>query len=482
MAEPRQKRFRSGAAGLLDVAYIFAAQKTNFRMSWPRETGMILSLCRNVDSRVLEQLCTLVHEAILGNCTRLGHAASTGDDARVAMLLDLGAPVDAGTPSALAWAVGCAQPAAARRLLSSGASIPRCLGDLARYRPRDTSALDDSRIAARSALIEELCADPSAGISKFNTVCLGVSYSMPSFVALHLDGAEASESEMSLDQLRDWLEDGVDWSTPAAKSIMLLLAARPSIFDFHRWFGIAGHLGDRRLVRDLCALTPVFDASEALFAACGVEDLELVKSLLVRDSVADRIVFFDSDEMFWSIYGSSVVVAAQMGHADVVHYVLHWLRSRPDRADPAQSLLAAVGSGLLPQAIELIRGGVSLKMLAPDVDNALYLCVACYHADVDMVRMLLSEGADPNLKHVLTQPLVIATSPKWGSMYPWKHRPAWSVKGTLNQREEIVRLLIAAGAVLEDVSDAYSWKVDEHAAACAFISKATSGVPGGDRR
>ena len=481
MAEPRQKRSRIGAASLLDVAYIFAAQTTDFRMSWPSETSMILSLCRNVDSRVLEQLCKLVHKTIFGNRTRLGHAAAVGDDARVAMLLDLGAPVDAGDTSALAWAVGCAHPAAARRLLRAGASISRCLGDLAKSSPRRND-LDDSSIAARSALIEELFADPAAGISEFKAVCIGVSYSMPVFVALHLDGAEAGGCELSTDELSYWLSL-LDWSTPGDKSIMLLLAARPALFDFREWFGIAARLGDRRLVRELCALIPAFDECKALFAACGVGDLELVKSLLARDGevrgVYGRdIILFDGDEVFWGIYGSSVVVAAEEGHTDIVQYILHWLCSRPDRANPAQSLLAAVGSGLLPQAIELIRGGVSLKVKAPDVDNALYLCIASYHADVDMVRMLLSEGADPNLKHVLDRPLVIAASPHSASLYPWKHRSAWSVKGTLNQREEIVRLLIAAGAVFEEPSP---WRVAEHAAASAFISKATSGIPGGDR-
>lgn len=494
MSEPLPKRPRYGAAGLLDVAYIFAAQKTNGQLSWPTETGAMLALCRDIDSRVLEQLCQHVYSHKISTHvrerTRLAHAARIGDDARVTVLLGHGSHADAGTVCALAWATGCGHTAAARKLLAVGASIPRCLCALAlhshdfKYPP-----LSDSHAAARSALIEELCANPSAVTSASDALHLGVEYAIPSLVSRHIDDAEAAYdgSEDSKSDAWEWLVC-LHWGCSAGyKEVLLLLAARPALFEFDGWFGIVADLDDKRLLQDLCAIDPEYNESEALFAACGVGDLAFVKSLLARDGHArgdyfppdDRqdIVLFFRGWQPWEFDRPSLFAAAQNGHVDVVDYILRWLRVHPDHADPDQSLMAAVGCGLVLEAERLISGnGIDVdekpESLMFSYDS--YLCLACDRADVEMVRMLLEEGADPNVTFDRHYPMFHAASSCGILRSRWTPKPA---EDEHNRRETIVCLLISKGAVLGP-SPQFRQFEDAYDIARALVARLSTGEVG----
>lgn len=455
MAEPLQKRARCGSAGLLDIAFLFATQKAgDGRMGYPAEAGAILALCRSVDSRVLEHLSKHVSVRVFGGTcvgrASLGHAARIGDESRVAVLIGHGAPVDTSAISALSWAISRGHTAAARCLLAAGASIPRCLGDLHEL---CVAELGSAGVAARSALIEELCTHPSAGISSFDAIRMGVSYGVPSLVARHFDDAHAG-GRIDQETLSTWFT-WVSWNSTGHKAALLLLAARPGLFEYDAWFEIAADLGDQRLVRDICALVPDFDESKALFAACGVGDLELVKSLLARDGNARGdyarrdIVFFD-EQPPWYDYLPTVFVAAQRGHVDVVRYILLWLRSKPDHADLGHMLMAAVGCGLVEEALYLIRDGVDVneKLTLSLWDS--HLSVACLRADTAMVRMLLREGADPNVDfgpiRNFNRPLFVASGNSRNTT--WTGLLALSEEDVQSRRKAIVCLLLDAGAEL----------------------------------
>lgn len=488
MSELRPKRLRYGTAGLLDVAYIFAALTTNGRLSWPAEAGEILALCRDVDSRVLGALCQHIYTKAMPHfvcCarTRLAHAASIGDDARVAVLLSLGAQDMRAACSPLARAISRGHTAAARRLLAFGADVPRCLEHLT-YISYDFPSLSDSCIIARSVLMKELCADPSSGISAMSALELGVRYAIPSLVALHVDGAEAIYDANDL-EWECWLLER-SWSSPAMKANMLLLAARPSLFVHIDWFEIAADLGDQRLVRDLCALVPIVNESKALFAACSVGDLALVNSLLARDGHArgdyfppgarqDIVLFFPGRAPWWG-HRPSLFAAAQRGHVDVVRCILHWLRVHPDHAIPDQSLMAAVGCGLMLEAAELVREGADLNLEPQSTPHAhdSYLCVACACADVGMVRMLLGEGADPNLTFFQDRPLFCAAlmEPKYRYSY-WGPMSTLSAEDELICREQIVRLLLDAGASLGPQPPG-DWRDEAYAPVRALITRVSS--------
>lgn len=146
----------------------------------------------------------------------------------------------------------------------------------------------------------------------------------------------------------------------------------------------------------------------------------------------------------WNDESPSLLAAARRGHVDVVQHILHWLRSHPDRANPDQSLMAAVGVGLLAEALELIDGGVDVTAGRlddlPDVDDT-YLTVACDRADATMVAMLLKRGASMVTLENCHSPLVRASTIGGVKHTKW---PPLSDTNELERRAEIVALLQAA--------------------------------------
>lgn len=392
-------------------------------------------------------------------------------------MLSLGAPVDTKPCSALAWAICRGNTTSSRLLLAAGASLQRCFNDfrdlvIPRFRYGGVT-----HVAARSAFILELCADPSLGLRSLDAVRLGVIFSIPALVALHLKGAEADESNLDWQKLRRY----ANWRSPDGKAVLLLLAARPALFEFD-WFDIAADLGDQQLDRELCALNPDFDENEALFAACGVGDLELVKSLLARDGHAhgDIVLSFVGRLPSYHFERTPLLVASQNGHVDVVRYALCWLRSKPDRGVPSESLMAAVGSGLLQEALELIRDGVDINERPPGLVD-LYespISVACDCLNVDMVRMLLDEGADPNLTFDGHPPLFLAASDALGRT--WRAGPTLSVEERQARRDAMVRLLLAAGAALDSDPEVLCDRlVEDYADVRALVARLTAaGVSG----
>ncbi len=141
-------------------------------------------------------------------------------------------------------------------------------------------------------------------------------------------------------------------------------------------------------------------------------------------------------------------MAARAGHVDVVRYVLHWLRSHPDHANPDQSMMAAVGVGLIDEVVELIAGGVDLAQGLYQLSGVsdTYLTVACDRADVAMVSLLLENGASLGTKGG-SRPLLCASTTGGSDYTDW---PPLSAENEGGRRAEIVRLLLAAGAREKD--------------------------------
>ena len=154
-------------------------------------------------------------------------------------------------------------------------------------------------------------------------------------------------------------------------------------------------------------------------------------------------------------FGPSIVLAATEGHVDVVRYVVGFLESHRHLAVDEFSLLAAVHVGLIDEARHLnVKRAVDVN--APFDSTSVfpsdgYLAIACARADVAMVALLLHEGgadadyggAAENLNaYSLTDrgtPLRLASDDRGGKT---------------QQREEIVRLLIAHGADVDAVMSA----------------------------
>jgi hypothetical protein len=442
--------------GLLDVAYIIATMKNeNGTLSWPAEAAAILALCRGIDDRVIASLCRHNYPCrdwrwgISRNLrTRLGHASHVGNGQRVKMLLDLGADSNAGFPPPLALAVHQGHDAVVQQLLSAGAQLPLCMKALSKMKAGDSENSSDSSTrmwSTRKALIKKLCASPAADISEEDAARLGVEYNIRSLVKANVFAVAVLH-----DRDWEWLED-VDWRS--RKGILLLLAARTDVEPQGGWLFVAANIGDKRLVRSLCALNPDgYDQSLALLAACSVGDLKLVKALLVRGGTA---LYKENNVAWWD--GSSTLKAAQHGHVSVVQYILHWLhrKGRSDNVD--HCLMAAVACGLVDEAKWLLTYG------AIDINGELegahghgsYLSVACDCAQVEMTRLLLAEGADPNLDLVFycKRPLLCASLPSHGW---WKPLPA-PPEELLDRRRAIVDMLLRAGAVLEPVDS--DWRV-----------------------
>ena len=483
---------------LIDVAFIIASQTTGGCMSWPAESGTILELCRGVDPRVLESLCQHVPEHCVFR-SRLSHAAFIGDLQRTRLLLENGSPADLGSP--LAHAVYCGHEAVSKVLIAAGADITNVLEELSgvsfQLYCRRVVPLSDAHNLIRCKLIVEMCdalrvrttdsdeTDSERADREVENACnefhLGVNLGVPALVARHLENPGVRG-----DNWEWWINS--DWRSSSSKDVMRLLASRPAICHVD-WFEVAADLDDKQLVHDLCETIPAYNESEALFAACGVGDLVLVKALLARDGLA-RGSYFPPDErhdivLFWgglSPWGwtqPSIFIAAHHGHVDVVRHLLWWLRNKPLHSNPDQSLMAAVACGLMDEAVALIDSGVDVTVEQADCHNMhdSYLSVACDVAEVDMVRMLLNAGADPNQTFQPRDsegyhPLFLAAG--GGSDHrEWKPSSSMTASEEVARREAMVGLLLSAGATSGTFGPKF-WLPEKLAAAKTLIARVHS--------
>ena len=361
---------------------------------------------------------------------------------------------------------------------------------------------------------------PHAAVTAIEARNLGVFFVIPHLVALHLEEAalawddEATESMCWECNILNSYRPTHDAESLSMISIIRLLASHraigsKSILDleddelhwvlrtersFFDWFEVAANFGDKQLVRDLCVLDPEFVESKALFAACGVGDLDLVKSLLARDGRArgdyfrniesgeQPIVLYYGGFSPWGWECPSIFSAAQHGHVDVVRYILRWLRDHPDHADPDHDLMAAIACGLMEEALELVQGGdIDLNYPSMNLRNCSdsYLTVACDCADVDMVLMLIKAGASPTkgatnkMGNPLSipwfgTPLLCAASMK-RTYRPWNPLPS-PVDDELIRRESIVGHLLAAGANVESL-DKFKSSGTDFDEALAFVKR-----------
>jgi ankyrin repeat protein len=486
---------------VLDVAYILASQKKeDGTMCWPHEAGAILALCRNVDSRVIVSLCQ--HEYLRCKVlfffetarTRLCHAARTGNGRRVQELLDHGADVNAAFPPPLAHAVYQGHDAVARVLMAAGATLHPCMqaleemGELAFSDTYLDNPSSCRRVRARRDLIKELCADPAAAIYPEEILRLGVNYGICSLVRATLDVAADmtlpnNPDEYAYSRLVDWWTN-LDWSPAPRIKALRVLAACPEI-NFE-WFEQAALHGSKSLVRYLCSLNPKeYDENLALFAACGVGDMKLVKKLLSHDGHArgnyfppwkrQSIVLYSANMLPWGSM-PSYHLAAQHGHVDVVRYVLRWLRAKPRHEDLTHCLMAAAACGLMVEARALLARGVDVNAYSCESHPESPLSVACLCAQVNMVRLLLGAGATPNAggsRGTYRSPLycaAISGAPGLG----WKPLPA-PAEELLGRRRAIVGLLLSAGAVLS-AKDDRAWVVGERARVVAFVEEVRAGA------
>jgi hypothetical protein len=496
-------RARQERPGLLDVVHIIAAQSTAHIplltrsnkgrraatvMSYPHEVARFLELCRNVDERALQILCQHSHGDWMILKTRITHAACIGDCKRIEELLAHGAPVDFGA-SALAHAVCCGQDAAARLLLAAGSSPQCCMEEFRGLHifgecggHCDTvfhGKLSAPSVLARRALVAELCAMPAAKVTAIQAFELGLDLSIPSLVSRHVHEVAAhwgsDDSVVDTEVVDSWFEE--DWSGPERREILRMLAVQPTFCDVYfgtHWFYVAARIKDVSFFRDMCALYPEHDASEVLFGACGVGDLDRVKLLLTLNPAVHSCFAGTAGSSFGP--HPSVIVAAQHGHVDVVRYVLPWLCGKKLQSRKRHALMAAVGCGLLAEATELIRSGVDVNApvtgLSTQDAHDSYLSVACDCADVEMVRMLLLARVNPKpCDATFYNPLLRAAILERAERN-WAPPPSLPAADEARCRERIVDLLLAAGATTEggcvtaEEAGTARLKTD----ACAFVA------------
>lgn len=352
---------------------------------------------------------------------------------------------------------------------------------------------------ARDELLGSVCAaavaeDALLAKSAFKA---GAVFFSPPTVEKYAGAAAALwvEADGSHEEDIAWVEhftdsgSGRDLAARRSQTIRLLASMRPPTIDLDWFEVIAYNNADDTLLRDLCTLCGENHSSSALFAACAIGDLDLVKMLLARDGRVPPVLRADGRATTgwladgsivlhwggispWGWHDPSILVAARAGHVDVVRHILCWLRSHPDHANPDQSLMAAIGCGLMAHAVELIADGVDVAAGLFDLSGVddTFLTVACDRADVEMVTMLLANGADAAETGRYKTPLLCAAT----CSREYSDWPAAPGGDEVARREAIVRLLLAAGATTQTPSSGYHVPTP---AAQALIDRVASAAP-----
>lgn len=339
----------------------------------------------------------------------------------------------------------------------------------------DAKGSNDVDTAVREALLDRISTAAVAIDARMSKPAFkaAVQFFIPRLVQKFKSAAAALWDVLSLDEEAldndDWGDHFENaWNKANSSDVIRILAAEPTAFE-KDWFEVAVYIDDASLAYDLCIASEPVDSSSALYAACAFGQLDVVKMLLDRDGsvppqlrddgrpvagwLADgSIVLHWGGISPWGWESPSLLMAARAGHVDVVRHILQWLRSHPDHANPDQSMMAAVGVGLIDEVVELIAGGVDLATGLEQLSGVsdTYLTVACDRADVAMVSLLLENGA--SLSVMGHSPPLLSASTIGGSKYSdW---PPLSVENESERRAEIVRLLVAAGAREEERKEA----------------------------
>ena len=445
---------------------------------WLLAEPSLLALSREfcTDLRLLERLATARYRE---GRTRLHYAAGKADATRVEQLVAAGADVNAMDHSdytPLSWAVAQGRTTAAHALLAAGAS-PRL------FRPVHIWGSDPYKDtclkAARHALLLELLG--TCGAPKLRLLEAGVLWDLPDIVACSIDGVTSLNELIRLDCLDgsifpwEYLDMGCRLVCTCSAACAHLLFPRLSRDLFTDMMERCALLGPavHDLLRELVGFPLAIDNLSkslnansndrccALFAACGTGDLDLVKTLLPMEGV--HLGGGVTGVAPWGPLGgycSTIALAAEKGHAEIVRYIIDNPPVAYYQDDLDMSLLSCVMIGDIQYAKTLLDMGaepiVEFWELWHNHEESMFsscLRTACTLGNVEMVQLLLNAGAQVTTTESAASPsfeLMCAAQPQ----VPGWH---WSIvngayvqalEGSKDEacRIDIIRLLVTAGA------------------------------------
>lgn len=141
-------------------------------------------------------------------------------------------------------------------------------------------------------------------------------------------------------------------------------------------------------------LSSKLEFSDALFGACGTDDLELLKLLLLEN------VEFDLTSSRTHEFRCSILTqAAREGHSVILRFIIDHQSKSWSQGDANLALIACALADDTEYASRLLDMGAKpicrVKQLNKfHCDNVSALFVACARANVAMVRLLLAKGAE----------------------------------------------------------------------------------------
>jgi hypothetical protein len=437
---------------------------------WLLAEPSLLGLCRELctDLRLLERLAVARYRQ---GRTRLHYAAGKADATRVGQLVTAGADVNATddkdyTPLSVAVAQG--RTIAVHTLLAAGASPSL-------FRPVDyCNGYDPCRLEAeRHALLLELLG--TCGAPKLRLLEAGVWWDLPDIVACSIDAVTSLNELIRLDE---YFDVGANMVNRCSAACAHLLFPRLSRDLFPGMMESCASLGPavRDLLRELVGFPLALDNLDkslddfgytndrccALFAACGTGDLDLVKALLPMEGV--HLGCGVTGLQPWGPRGactSTITLAAEKGHAEIVRYIVDNPPSAYYQHDLDMSLLCCVMIGDTEYTKTLLAMGAEpivefRELWENDVTTRMFsscLRTACTLGNVEMVQLLLNAGAQVTTMEDAASPsfeLMCTAQPQ----VPGWH---WSIdngayvqalEGSKDEacRIDIIRLLVEAGA------------------------------------
>ena len=388
-------------------------------------------------------------------------------------LLNAGAKVDVATDeydTPLHRAINRGHSDAAYALLAAGAAYP---SDCDCWWWDKEELEDPAKAAERAGLIIEL------GTKKLLPALLvlsaGISWDFVEAVKLSIDEG--------LDALNALLKDDSDgfWDS-VCLDVAVVLFPRLDREEFV--WGMIEHCGNlgagaRDLLRELVGFPTIDElviagelmVSVALFGACGTGDLELVKVLLSEQHV-------HLGKFGWCPWGwdkSTTTHAAACGQNEILRFILDNPPKTFSKIDADLGLVACAMADDVEYATRLLAAGATPRYNIKEIGQGDYhqssaLRVACSRANVTMVKLLLANGAKVNKVWPRSEKLdVNPARPFWKDCelvcalqseppqgtgqscreYVWPPLPPPSADEEA-RRVEIVRLLVAEGAIAAD--------------------------------